>query len=56
VAFGMDVGSENIAIESDVNGDGKTGIAEEIYILQEVSGLILKTHHKTKNAKNLLIS
>ncbi len=36
---GMDVTGENINIEAEVNGDNKIGLAEVVYILQNVSGL-----------------
>lgn len=35
----VDVTGYNITIGADVNGDGKIGIEEVIYILQKVAGL-----------------
>ncbi len=35
---GIDIGDQKIFIDADVNGDGKIGIGEVVYILQKVAG------------------
>lgn len=39
VAHGIDTPGENVTVSADVNGDDKIGMAEVIYIVQEVMGL-----------------
>ncbi|MFC1859076.1 hypothetical protein ACFL9U_13795 [Thermodesulfobacteriota bacterium] len=39
IACGMDTSGETIELGADVDGDGKIGIKEVIYIIQEISGL-----------------
>jgi len=39
IVCGLDISDENIHVGADVNGDGKMGLAEIVYILQKVSGL-----------------
>jgi hypothetical protein len=39
IVCGVDTGTETVTVAGDVNGDGKIGIEEVIYILQKFSGL-----------------
>jgi hypothetical protein len=39
VATGMDTGTAAVDMGEDVNGDGKIGIGETVYILQNISEL-----------------
>ncbi len=39
VACEMGTSGENITVDADVNGDGKIGLAEVLYILEDISGL-----------------
>ena len=39
VASGVDTAGENVTVDADVNGDGKIGLEEAIYVLQAVAEL-----------------
>jgi hypothetical protein len=39
ILFSINIGNQTIFKDADVNGDGKIGIFELIYILQKVAGL-----------------